>query len=178
MTDTLFDTAPGFDQPIAVLKHCHDRIRKQLATLDNLSSHLPRSGADDEARQAAKTVLRYFTQAACKHHQDEEQDLLPVLQTVARGDDAALLATLVPSLLKQHREMDDAWRVLQAQLDAIAAGTSAELSANAVHRFSGLYGSHMKEEETHIAPMAKRLFSDAQMMRLGDAMRARRGLTG
>ncbi|HEV2612422.1 MAG TPA: hemerythrin domain-containing protein, partial [Noviherbaspirillum sp.] len=36
MTD-LFDTAPGFDQPIAVLKHCHDRIRKQLATLERLA---------------------------------------------------------------------------------------------------------------------------------------------
>ncbi|MFC3376746.1 hypothetical protein ACFOLJ_12875 [Rugamonas sp. CCM 8940] len=41
MSESLIDTAPGFDQPIAVLKHCHDRIRKQLLTLNNLLAHLP-----------------------------------------------------------------------------------------------------------------------------------------
>ncbi|WP_334186923.1 hemerythrin domain-containing protein [Noviherbaspirillum sp.] len=176
MTD-LFDTAPGFDQPIAVLKHCHDRIRKQLATLERLASHLPRSGADADAQQAAKAVLRYFTQAAGKHHQDEEQDLLPVLRVVAQGEDAALLDNLMPELLKQHREMDAAWETLQSPLEAIAAGTASELPTDAVRRFSEMYTAHMKEEESHIAPMAKRLFSDAQMQQLGDAMRARRGLT-
>lgn len=175
MTD-LFDTAPGFDQPIAVLKHCHDRIRKQLATLERLASHLPHSGADADARQAAQSVLRYFTQAAGKHHQDEEQDLLPVLRSVAEGEDAALLDGLMPELLKQHRDMDAAWLSLQSRLEAIAAGTASELSSDEVRRFSDMYTAHMKEEEAHIAPMAKRLFSDAQMKQLGDAMRARRGL--
>jgi pyridoxamine 5'-phosphate oxidase len=35
----------------------------------------------------------------------------------------------------------------------------------------------MEREETHIAPMAKRIFSDAQMVQLGDAMRTRRNIT-
>ena len=34
MTDSLLAPAPGFDQPIAVLKHCHDKIRQQQATVD------------------------------------------------------------------------------------------------------------------------------------------------
>ena len=57
MNDFLPDTAPGFDQPIAVLKHCHGRIRKQLATLEKLLAHLPEHGADEQAQQAAQAVL-------------------------------------------------------------------------------------------------------------------------
>jgi pyridoxamine 5'-phosphate oxidase len=70
MTNVLPDTAPGFDQPIAVLKHCHDRIRKQLATLEKLLAHLPVHGADEQARQAAAAVLKYFDKAAPLHHED------------------------------------------------------------------------------------------------------------
>ena len=51
MTIALPDSAPSFDQPIAVLKHCHDRIRKQLATLDKLLPHLTAHGADEQAQQ-------------------------------------------------------------------------------------------------------------------------------
>jgi pyridoxamine 5'-phosphate oxidase len=54
MTDSLLAPAPGFDQPIAMLKHCHDKIRKQLATMQNLLEHLPRHGADAAAQQAAQ----------------------------------------------------------------------------------------------------------------------------
>ena len=40
MSNALIDTAPDFSQPIAVLKHCHDRIRKQLLTPPSEGSKL------------------------------------------------------------------------------------------------------------------------------------------
>ncbi|WP_019141767.1 hemerythrin domain-containing protein [Noviherbaspirillum massiliense] len=176
MKNLLPDPVPGFDQPIAVLKHCHDRIRKQLNTLHKLLTHLPVSGTDLDAKQAANAVMKYFNQAAGNHHADEEQDLLPMLQATARGDDAALLHALLPDILREHGEMEALWQALDRQLHEIASGTSAQLSADDVARFSALYLAHMKKEESHIAPMAKRLFSDAQMAQLGDAMRARRNV--
>ena len=60
MTTPLLAPAPGFDQPLAVLKHCHGRIRKQLATLQKLQHHLPHAGADVEAQQAAYAILRWW----------------------------------------------------------------------------------------------------------------------
>jgi pyridoxamine 5'-phosphate oxidase len=176
MTDSLPDTAPGFDQPIAVLKHCHDRIRKQLATLEKLLAHLPEHGADEQARQAASAVLKYFDQAAPLHHEDEEQDLIPMLRSIAEGNDAALLAKLVPGIIDDHRLMDAAWQHLHEQLVAVASGQGAALSAPEVRRFAERYASHMEREEGHIAPMAKRLFSVAQMALLGQAMQRRRGI--
>ncbi len=176
MTDTLFAPAPGFDQPIAVLKHCHDRIRKQIRTMHNLLVHLPQHGADDDARLAAAAVLKYFNQAAHLHHADEEQDLLPMLQATARGDDNDALSEVMPQILAQHKQMETLWHTLRLQLEAIATGAAAALSEVGVQDFTDLYAAHMEKEETVIAPMAKRIFSAAQMAQLGDAMRNRRQL--
>jgi pyridoxamine 5'-phosphate oxidase len=176
MTNSLPDTAPGFDQPIAVLKHCHDRIRKQLATMQKMPEHLARHGADEEARQAAQAVLSYFDKSAHLHHADEEENLVPMLQSVAQGEDAATLAELVPGILREHDEMDAMWQGLHEELSAIADGSAATLTASNVQRFAERYADHMEREEARIAPMAKRLFSAAQMAELGEAMQVRRGI--
>ena len=176
MNDFLPDTAPGFDQPIAVLKHCHNRIRKQLTTLERLLSHLPEHGADEAARQAASAVLKYFEKAAHLHHDDEEQDLIPMLRAVAQGDDAATLQALAPVILQDHQDMDALWQDLHEQLTAIADGSAATLSSSAVQRFSQRYTAHMEREESTMAPMAMRLFSPEQMTQLGTAMQRRRNI--
>ncbi|MFZ6767346.1 hemerythrin domain-containing protein [Undibacterium sp. Di26W] len=177
--NNLFDSAPGFDQPLAVLKHCHDRIRKQLTTLNKMLVHLPEHGADQDAKQAAQAVLNYFTKAAPLHHEDEELNLLPELKQTADGGDADLLAGLLPKILAQHEIMAVQWQQLEKQLQAIVAAADrapASLSTADVQAFNALYDEHMQIEETQIAPMAKRLFSDAQMSTLGAAMQARRGI--
>jgi len=176
MTSLLHDTAPDFDQPIAVLKHCHNRIRKQLYTLDKLLAHLPEFGADEQARQAAAAVLKYFEKAAHLHHDDEEQDLIPMLRAVAQGEDAATLQALAPAILQDHKDMDALWQDLHEQLTAVAEGRSTVLSASAVQRFCQRYAAHMEREESTMAPMALRLFSPEQMTQLGQAMQRRRGI--
>lgn len=176
MNTTLFDTAPDFDQPVAVLKHCHDRIRKQLKTMDMLAGPAVLAATPDEVREAASAVLRYFEKAAPHHHEDEEHDLLPMLTETAREEDAALLARLMPEVLDEHRQMEQLWQRLQPQLAAIARGQSATLDNADAGTFGALYLRHMDKEESHIAPMAKRLFSPEQMQRLGNAMRVRRGI--
>lgn len=174
--NTLFDNAPGFDQPLAVLKHCHDRIRKQLNTLDKLLQHLPEHGCDEQAMQAAKAVLRYFNEAAPLHHEDEEIDLLPTLQMTATGEDATQLQEYLPLILQQHHQMGAQWAILEQQLQAIANAKSALLSKADVEQFKEIYAGHMQIEETKIAPMAMRIFSEAQMKKLGAAMQQRRGI--
>ena len=178
MNDFLPESAPGFDQPIAVLKHCHGRIRKQLATLERLLSHLPEHGADEAARQAATAVLSYFEKAAHLHHEDEEQDLIPMLRAVAQGEDAATLQALAPVILQDHKDMDALWQDLHEQLTAVADGSAGALSASSAQRFVQRYTSHMEREEGTLAPMALRLFSPEQMARMGMAMQRRRGIDG
>ena len=179
MNAALPPTSPGFDQPIAFLKHCHDKLRDRLATLDQLASHLASQGVTLEAQQAAQAVLKYFNQAAAIHHADEEQDLMPMLQANATAADAALLAALVPQILAEHGRMDQAWAVLRQQLTTIttaAPGAVARLDQQPVQQFIDAYQAHMAKEESQLVPMAQRLFTEQQMAQLGDAMRHRRGL--
>jgi pyridoxamine 5'-phosphate oxidase len=176
MNQPLIDTAPDFDQPIAVLKHCHGRIRKQLATLEKLLAYLPGKGADEQARDAAAAVRKYFDKAAHLHHDDEEQDLIPMLRATARGEDAATLQALAPGILQDHKDMDAMWQDLHEQLSAIVDGSASYLSAPTVQHFVQRYQDHMEREETMVAPMALRLFDAQQMAQLGAAMRRRRGI--
>jgi pyridoxamine 5'-phosphate oxidase len=176
MNELLPEPAPDFDQPVAVLKHCHGRIRKQLATLEKLLAHLPQHGADEQARQAAAAVLKYFEKAAHLHHDDEEQELIPMLRAVAQGEDAATLQALAPVILQDHKDMDAMWQDLHEQLSAIADGSGTQLSGSTVQRFSQRYLSHMEREESTMAPMALRLFDQQQMKQLGQAMQRRRGI--
>jgi hemerythrin-like domain-containing protein len=176
MSNTLFDTAPDFDQPIAVLKHCHDKIRKQLATMQKLPDHLQEFGADLDAKQGAAAILRYFDDAAPKHHADEEVDLLPMLQITATGDDAERLNVLMPEILREHQQMEAIWHSLAQQLRGLVSGETATIAREELQQFATLYTAHMEKEESHIAPMAKRIFSPAQMAQLGQAMKSRRGI--
>ena len=175
MTD-LLDSAPGFDQPIAVLKHCHGRMRKQLATLQKLLEHLPAHGPDVEAHNAARAVRNYYENAAPLHHGDEEQDLIPMLEATAQGADAELLAELVLGIHAEHELMDSDWLLLREQLLRIEHGNAGELSGPLVRDFCARYADHMEREESLLAPMAMRLLSPQQMAQLGLAMQVRRGI--
>ncbi|AIY43480.1 Pyridoxamine 5'-phosphate oxidase [Collimonas arenae] len=181
MPNALIAAAPDFSQPIAVLKHCHDKIRKQLGTLQNLLEHISQHGSDAQAQQAADSVMRYFNQAAPHHHADEEVDLLPMLSVTATGEDAALLQKLTPEIMAEHQQMDKLWHTLNRQLTSIASSETATqatpLSMQDVKEFSAIYSAHMEKEETWIAPMAKRIFSEQQMQQLGAAMQQRRGIS-
>jgi pyridoxamine 5'-phosphate oxidase len=170
------EPAPGFDQPVAVLRHCHERIRKQLRTLDTLATHLMHNDVDVDAQQAAAAVLRYFEKSAPQHHADEEEDLLPMLKATAGAADATLLQSLIPRIETEHEDMDASWSRLAPRLRELAAGQPSQLPANEVGAFTAMYRAHMELEESHVAPMALRLFSAEQMANLGDAMRSRRGI--
>jgi len=176
MSDALFEQPPDFDQPIAVLKHCHNKIRKQLRMMEKLSTHLLEFGANLDAKQGANAILRYFDEAAPKHHADEEEDLMPMLQSTAIGEDAAHLSELLPAIMQEHRQMEVLWQILAPQLLDISNGNCADLSKDALQQFVKLYCSHMETEEAEIAPLANKIFSTAQMAQLGQAMRSRRNI--
>jgi pyridoxamine 5'-phosphate oxidase len=161
-----------------VLKHCHGRIRKQLATLEKLLAHLPEHGADEQARQAAGAVLKYFEKAAHLHHEDEEQDLIPMLRAVAQGEDAATLQALAPVILQDHKDMDAMWQDLHEQLTAIADGSGSpavELKRAALRAALPRTWSARKARWRRWRCAC---FSPEQMTQLGQAMQRRRGIGG
>ncbi|MFO1217850.1 MAG: hemerythrin domain-containing protein [Burkholderiaceae bacterium] len=168
--------AAGFEVPIEMLAACHGRVQQQCATLRRLLDHAARHGADRQAQEAAAAVMRYFDTSARHHHDDEEVDLFPALLESMAGSDPVCLRELTAALVADHRELDRGWRSLRAVLARVVAGDAAALAADEVLGFIGRYERHIAREESELLPMARRLLGDAELDRIGRAMRARRGV--
>jgi hemerythrin-like domain-containing protein len=168
--------AAGFDAPLEMLLACHQRIGRQCDTLRRLAGHLAVHGSDDQAREAAAGVLRYFDTAARHHHADEEEDLFPAIIESMAGSDAVCLRQLTEGLARDHRRIDAHWQPVRVVLQRVSAGEHALLAEADVEAFSSAYGQHIELEERELLPMAARLLSDQDLERLGRAMRERRGI--
>lgn len=174
---------PGFhspgastEAPLEMLAACHGRVHKQCETLGRLADHLPNHGSDTAAQQAATAVMRYFDTAARDHHADEEEDLFPALLDAMAGSDAVCLRALTEGLRAEHRLLEARWHRLRDVLARIAQGETVVLPASEVQAFVAAYASHIEKEDTELLPMAARLLSDADITRVGTAMRVRRGI--
>ena len=167
--------AAGFEQPFEMLEACHERVERMLALLQRLREHLPGHGADADARQAARDVMRYFDQAAPQHHRDEELHVFPPL--LAQGDPTTV--ALVQRLQQDHLQMESRWAGARSVLDAIGGGDLAALTPAheaALDAFSGLYGDHIPAEEQLAYPAAAALLDAEALAAMGAEMMRRRGV--
>lgn len=159
--------AVGFDQPFDMLLACHERVQRSLDLLLRLQAHAARHGADTQARDAARDVLRYFDLAGPKHHEDEERHVLPRLRAAGRE-------ALAQRLADDHAEMTRQWAALRPALAGLAAGEATPLDADACQAYAALYAEHMRAEEGEAFPLAARGLADDALAAMGSEMAARR----
>lgn len=172
MSESLLTIAPSLDEPLEMLEACHDRIEAQLQTLERLLQHLPEHGADLQAQQAAQAILRYFDSAGPHHHEDEEDNLFPLL--IERSGEEAAVCVLVRDLLADHVLMAEALAEVRSQLLPIAEGKAAALEENAVSLLTSRYRQHIARENAKLIPLARRLLCAEDILSLSQAMTARR----
>jgi hemerythrin-like domain-containing protein len=167
--------ASGFDQPFEMLGACHERVQRSLALLLRLGGHLQRHGADAQAADAARAVMRYFDVAGPAHHDDEERHVLPWL--AAHGHLA-----LAERLHADHGRMAADWARVRAALAEVVAGRWDRDAAAATlagwEAFARLYAAHIEAEETQAYPPAAAAFDAAARDAMGREMAARRGAAG
>ena len=108
----------GFEAPFEMLDACHERVERMLRLLSKIREHVQSHGADQQARDAARDVMRYFDQAGPHHHEDEERHVFPPL--LAQRDPAVV--AVVIRLKHDHREMAVATGTAQ-----VVVGTQALL---------------------------------------------------
>ncbi|MCC6195223.1 MAG: hemerythrin domain-containing protein [Burkholderiales bacterium] len=170
--DPFAQTAPNFDDPLGVLRACHRRIERQLATLRRLRKHLPAHHADNDARSAAAAILRYFDSAARNHHADEELSLFPRLAAAWPPEGGKLAATLA----SEHIELDRRWFRLRPLLAAIVGRGNAYLPVKEVEDFCAAYEAHIGREEAQVLPRARAVLDAATLATIGAEMAERRDL--
>ncbi len=167
----------GFEVPLEMLSACHGRIEDQCSTLRRLVAHVDASGVDEQARTAARAVVRYFETAAGLHHADEEENLFPALVESMAGSDPVCIRELTQRLVAQHRRLESQWRRVREALERlIEAGDPAWLDPGDVDALVTSYEEHIALEERELLPMAARLLGDGELDAMGRAMRERRGV--
>jgi hemerythrin-like domain-containing protein len=171
------DPAPSFDQPLELLAACHERIEERLAILERLVPHLEKSGCDAEARSAAHNVLRYFDTSGVHHHQDEDQDLFPLLRQRAAAQGRPEIAAAIEELEREHETMHSQWERLRRRLLSVTEG-EPRLDLEEITRFAWLYRRHMEREGAAVLPFAREALDAAERAALGSRMAARRGAKG
>jgi hemerythrin-like domain-containing protein len=172
----LFEAPAGFDDPLDMLLGCHRRIEKQLETLKRLRAHLESHGVDAEASAAAQSVLGFFQQAAVNHHQDEERDLFPLLESrITDAGELARFHAFRRELETDHRTLEAAWSRLRKPLEGVADGLMRTLPLEDTQAFHGAYARHLLVEESTLKEFFDRWLGEADRVTLGRAMAARRG---
>lgn len=167
--------AAGYEQPFEMLEACHERVNRMLTLLGRLRAHMRENGADVQAQQAARDVMRYFDQAAPQHHLDEELHVFPPL--LAQGD--ARVVGIVQRLQQDHLQMEARWTAAREVLVLVAQGELQRLSVDDDARldaFAGIYDEHIQAEEEIAYPAAQALLDEPARCAMSEDMMRRRGV--
>ena len=164
MNNGLTEQLPGFDDPIGLLRACHEKILAHCDLLEGLP--------DAPDRDTAARVHRYFSTSAVQHHRDEEEDLFPRI-----NGQSLKIAELVHNLKKEHQELDRLWNIIAADLKSLPAdGFSADFVA-AAREFCRSNRAHITLENSELLPMASGILSQEELGAIGETMAARRGVS-
>lgn len=169
----------GFEQPFEMLDACHERVERMLRLLGKLRDHVRTHGADAQARDAARDVMRYFDQAGPNHHEDEERHVFPPL--LAQRDPAVL--AVVIRLKHDHQEMAAQWARVRAALSGLVeagehwAGFSAE-EEQIFETYDALYRRHLVDENGVVYPAARAVIRGEALQAMSAEMMGRRGIPG
>jgi hemerythrin-like domain-containing protein len=167
---------PGFEDPVGLMIACHRRIERFLAVLVDLAMRVHGNALTDGESGAIETALRYFRDAAPHHTADEESGLFPNLEQAYGGS-----VSYLSDLERDHRRAER----LHSTVDRLGLiwlkhGTLDDSNVkkvqSALAELSALYREHIRIEEEHVFPFARRALSRQVLERIGRDMASRRGV--
>ncbi len=165
------ETLPGFDDPIALLRACHQKMLAQCDLLDAVVAQARSGELDDAARKATQDITRYFSSSAPLHHRDEEEDLFPRINR-----QSLRIAELVHNLKREHQELDVLWETLAPELRRIPGDGFSAAFLEAAGRFCELSRQHVNRENMELLPLLASSLSQQELGYIGEAMAQRRGV--
>ncbi|MDN0083879.1 hemerythrin domain-containing protein [Crenobacter sp. SG2305] len=163
------EPGPSFDEPLAMLLACHDKIRRFCDQLEALPGHIASRGVDEAVQGSIDGVMRYFDQAGPQHHSDEEEELFPIL--LERVPEAA---PRLERLASEHGYLQSCWNEIRDDLLALKKGELEAVNPTEIGEFVRMYREHAEIEEQWLIPTAERTLSADEQRAAGERMAARR----
>jgi len=172
MSELFPEQAPDFSDPLGLLRACHERVLNSCDLLLAVCDKLDQGEPDGDTVQAAGQVHRYFSTAAKLHHQDEEEDLFPLLVRTSLK-----VAQIIHDLKQDHQKIDALWQQLQPQLAKLRSVEDSVAFRELAEEFVSAYREHIEKENEELLEMAVHILSTKQQKSLGEAIAKRRGVT-
>ncbi|MDE3022357.1 MAG: hemerythrin domain-containing protein [Pseudomonadota bacterium] len=166
---------PSFNEPLEMIRACHDRIRIHCHSLERLGTYLEFIGCNESAQRASGDIIRFFDIAVRHHFADEEQSLLPVLLEIGKKARVPLDKAM-GALQSDHLELNQTWSGLRANLQKISTGQFMHLDFLEISHLNKKYHDCLIQEETRILPFAQHYLHRRQLDELRAAMIARRAI--
>lgn len=157
------------ERPLELLYACHDKVRRFTTLAGRLAEHLAIKGADDQARDAATQILRYFELSLPNHHADEEEDVFPALRSL---NDVAI-SSVIAALEAEHGVLHALWQEVAPWLRRVEQGEAAP-PPQGLPQFVADYAVHAEREEREVFSAIERLPADV-VDAIALRMRTRRG---
>ncbi|HSM22869.1 MAG TPA: hemerythrin domain-containing protein [Rubrivivax sp.] len=142
---------PEFD----TLDQTHREALQMLQAFDELLAHLHDNGPDETAQASAQRIMAFFAGPGRTHHAEEERHVFPALLSSTDVE----MVQHVRRLQQDHGWLEEDWRELAPQVEAIAKGYNwydLAMLRLALPVFTALYNEHIALEESLIYPEAKR----------------------
>ena len=164
------------DNPIDTFSKCHSAILARLDELGRLPALLEPAA---QARRIAAETVGFFREAVYGHHAEEERDLFPAVRAAAApGDERDKTQAMIDRLVREHRQVEDAWKELEPALNAVAKGHETTLDAEAVGALVERYRAHAAFEEEYFLPLSQNILgrNGSRLAALGLSMHLRHAL--
>jgi hemerythrin-like domain-containing protein len=157
---------------VDLLLACHQRIRFFIDLAMRLSETTDAS--NEEIREAAGRVVRYFSESLPLHVADEEQSVLPRL-----GGREPILDRTLEAMRSEHvahqPQLEQLLRICRdLQNTPEQLGEMRKDLADVASRLAGDFKAHLLEEESTILPAIRTLLNDQDRRMMLIELRARR----
>ncbi len=176
MLNQITPARPAHQTPedaVDLLTGCHQRIRHFTAVATKLAH--AQGTTDDEIRQAAAGVYRYYSVSLPLHEADEEETVRPRLDRVA--DDRVRHALL--AMADQHQAIDELIERLSPLLRLLEQnpGSQAQVGGEMCSLTKALdefFRAHLELEETVIFPAIREALPESTRVEMLAEMQQRR----
>jgi len=139
-----------------LLDQTHQQTMHMLEQLTEMLEQMESGDRQDQASRLAAEVHSFFETQVRQHHQEEETRVFPAL---LKSDDAELVHH-VKRLQQDHGWLEEDWRLLGPQIEAIARGYNwydLPMLRQGLPVFVALNQEHVLLEETVVYPAARQL---------------------
>lgn len=161
----------NLSEPLTALRQFHQLNNDLCEALESLAGAAEGGGEASALRAPAAEIYRHFSGHSAAHHQDEEEDLFPLL-----ARQSLKIADRVERARRGHEQLESAWHDLGPVLrDPNAMVADPAAFAAKARAFAEMQREHSRFEEQELFDIAQHILSSDDLAKISKAMKKRRG---